>query len=246
MVPLGPQWSEDQEREYQLGQLYTRARRALRRGQLAEADNIAQAAARLAPDTTSVEELRGDVALAHKNYAEARQHFQRALEIESANADAERKLGQLAIILDDAQRLRRRVEEVAEDPSKRFRFSKQPTLAALLSVIFPGFGQLYNSQYEKGLGMFATAFTLLIVLIDRLLFSPFVTMAREAAHGGRVPVGEQMERTRDLVAGYGFLAWTLIALGILAYLALWTYSVVDAYKTCQQQAREADDLGVEL
>jgi len=239
-------WSEEQERQYQLGELYTKARRALRRGQLAEAEKFAQEAAALGPDTTSVEELLGDVAFAQEKHAEAKRHFERALEIEPINADAERKLGQVALILGEAEYLRRRVEDATEDPTERVRFTKQPLLAALLSFVFPGFGQLYNSQYEKGLGLFALCALLLMLLLDRLVMSPFAHMARQAARDGRVPLGEQMERTRDALVDYGFVAWTLIALGIAVYLGLWIYTIIDAYRTCQQQAREADELGVEV
>ncbi len=239
-------WGEEQEREYQLGELYTKARRALRRGQIAAADKLVQEAAALAPDTTSVEELLGDVALAQKNYADAKRHFERALEIEPINADAERKLGEVVLVLGQAEHLRQRVEDVTEDPTKRVRFTKQPLVAALLSFVFPGFGQLYNSQHEKGLGLFALCALLLMLLLDRLIMSPFARMARQAARHGHVGISEQMERTRDALAHYGFVAWTLIALGIAVYLGLWIYTIVDAYRTCQQQAREADELGVEI
>jgi tetratricopeptide (TPR) repeat protein len=246
MARLEPEWQEEQEREHRLSQLYMQTRRALRRGQVELAAGLAQQAVELAPDTTSVEELLGDVALAEKNFADARRHYERALEIAPENTDAERKLGQVAITLGETEHLRRRVQEAAEDPGKRRRYQKQPTLAGLLSFVFPGFGQLYNSQYEKGLGIFAAALILLFVLIDRLFFAPFVTMATEAAQGGRVSPAEQMDRTRQVLGTYGFLAWALIALGIAVYVGLWVYAIVDAYRTCQRQAREADDLGVEL
>jgi len=250
MTGRGSGWTEEQERDYQVGELYTRARRALRRGQIAQAEQLAQEAAALAPDTTTVQELLGDVAFARKSYADAKAHFERALQIEPVNADAERKLGQVVLVLGQATELRQRVEEVVADPGKRHRFARQPLLAGLLSFLFPGFGQLYNSEYEKGLGVFAGAAVLLMLLLDRLVLSPFATMARAArpehGHPRRVPVGDQMEGTREALAHYGTLAWLLIALGIAIFLGLWIYSIVDAYRTCQAQAREQDDLGVEV
>ncbi len=246
MARREPQWDADEDREYKLSQLYTRTRRALRSGQIQVAAGLAREAAQLAPNTTTVEELLGDVAFAQEDYGQAREHFQRALDIEPINADAERKLGEVAIILGTAEHLRERVEEAADDPTKRVRFAKQPLLAGLLSFVFPGFGQLYNGQYEKGLGLFALCALLVILLLDRLVISPFASMARQTARDGRVPVGEQMERTRDVLASCGFVAWALIVIGIALYLGLWIYTIIDAYRTCQRLAREADELGVEL
>lgn len=246
MARREPEWDADEDREYELSRLHTRIRRALRGGQIEVAAGLARKAAQLAPNTTTVEELLGDVTFAQNDYEQAKKHFERALDIERSNADAERKLAEVALLLEQAERLRRQVEDAADDPTKRVRFDKQPLLAGLLSFVFPGFGQLYNGQYEKGLGLFALCALLVMLLLDRLVISPFASMARQAARDGRVPVAEQMEGTRDVLASYGFVAWALIVIGIAVYLGLWIYTIIDAYRTCQRLAREADELGVEL
>jgi len=72
MARREPQWDADEDREYTLSQLYTRTRRALRSGQIQVAAGLAREAAQLAPNTTTVEELLGDVALAQEDYEQAK------------------------------------------------------------------------------------------------------------------------------------------------------------------------------
>ena len=64
--------ADDIDREVALGKLYTRARRALSQGRLERAAELAGQVADIAPDTTSSEELLGDVAMGGKLYADAR------------------------------------------------------------------------------------------------------------------------------------------------------------------------------
>ena len=151
--------ADEIEREIALGKLYTQARRALSQGRLQKAIELAGEITLIAPDATSTEELLGDVASAQKRYSEARAHYKRALVIEPANIDAERKYGEVVLELSRGDRVRRRVEEVAEDPAKYRRFRKIPWVAAFYSVI-PGLGQIYNRQYEKGMALVAAARTL--------------------------------------------------------------------------------------
>jgi len=88
---------DEMERQHQLGELVRRTRRATAMNRPDQAEALAAQAADLAPDTTTAEELLGDVAMAQGRYPEARTHFERALEIEPINADAEGKLGKAVI-----------------------------------------------------------------------------------------------------------------------------------------------------
>lgn len=231
---------EEMERQHRLAELVRRTRRALAINRPAQAEQLAAEAAELAPDTTTVEELLGDVAMAGERYETARKHYERALEIEPINADAEAKLGEAVINIRQGTDLRDRMEQAVEHPEDYRGFHKSPVVAAIYSII-PGVGQLYNQQYEKGLAIVAAAMLLLAwVLSEVLAFTGASLIA-----GARNP-RLHTEEARQVVEGYGPFMWTLIALAIAAYLVLWIYSIWDAYHTCCRMAKEADALGVEI
>ncbi len=242
MPAFDPRSSDDIEREIALGKLYTQMRRALSLGDLPRADKLAQQLLTLAPDTTSTEELLGDLAFARKQYSEARDHYRRALDIEPANVDAERKFGEVVLLLAQAQRLRSRAVEVVEDPSKLPRSKRIPWIAALYSII-PGLGQVYNREYEKGLALVSGGLILLSWVLAQLIsyFSADLVATSARRHGKL-----DTDRAEQVVQAWGPLMWTLVALAIVAYLALWIYSIVDAYRTCKEELRAEDELGVDL
>lgn len=239
MRPDDAEALDELERDHELGELVRRVRRAISMGRLDQAEQYAARALELAPNTTTVEELLGDVAMARGEFVAARDHFRRAIEIEPANADAEAKYGEAVLKIGNTERLRERLEEVAENPQEYEPFRRNPVTAAFWSVI-PGLGQLYNHEYEKGLAMIGAAAVLLAWLLARLLTYSGATLIAEARNP-RLDV----EGAEQIVQGYGPLTWTLIVLAILAYLALWVWSIVDAYRVCAEQAKQADVLGVE-
>ncbi len=232
----------DAEREAELGKLFLRARRALNQGKIPQAESIAEQIQQMVPDTTSAEELSGDVAMANKRYGEARDRFQRALEIEPANSDAERKYGEAVLVIAQGSRLRERVEEIAEDPEAYKSQKKLPWLAAFYSVI-PGLGQVYNRQYEKGMALVAGALILLAWILSQLVsYSGASLIAESGRRSGKLDV----DRAQQVVDAWGPLTWALVSLAIAVYLAITIYSILDAYRTCKQDIQEADELGVEV
>jgi len=234
--------ADDVDREITLGKLYIQARRALGRGEVERAARLAGQVVELAPDATSTEELLGDVAMAEKRYGEARAHYRRALEIEPANVDAERKYGEAVLVLSRGERLRTRLEEVAEAPEWYQRSRKIPWVAAFYSII-PGLGQIYNRQYEKGLALIAGALILLSWVLSQVISYYSAGLIVEA---GRPNGKLDAERARQVVEAWGPLTWTLMVLAVIVYLGLWVYSILDAYRTCKEDIREEDDLGVDL
>lgn len=232
----------DIDREVKLGKLYTSARRALNRGKIEQAAVIVEQIVALAPDTTSSEELLGDVAMAEGRKVEARDHYQRAMEIEEANADAERKYGEAVLAIAQGASFRKRVEEVADSPEGYQRFRKVPWMAAIYSII-PGAGQIYNREYEKGLALVAGGLILLSWILSQLVSYSSASLIVEA---GRPSGKLNTERAQQVVQAWGPWTWAAIVLAIIVYVGMMIYSILDAYHTCKVQADEADDVGVEL
>ena len=231
---------EEMERQHRLGELVRRTRRALAMNRPDQAEALAAEAADLAPDTTTVEELFGDVAMARERYEAAREHYERALEIEPINADAEEKLGEAVIKIREGSDARLRMEQAIDDPDEYKGFRKNPLTAAFYSVI-PGLGQLYNGQYYKGLALVASAMLLLTWTLSELLGYQGAMLIAGARNPRLDP-----DAAQRVIEGYSTLHWTLIILAIVAYFAIWVYSVYDAWTTCKRMAKEADEMGVEV
>ncbi len=94
---------------------------------------------------------------------------------------------------------------------------KNPTLALILSALFPGLGQIYNNTFSKGLVLMA-----LNIVINSLLFGPFEKLISSR---GSIPDNP----TLIIVGGY-----------TLAGLVLLIYAALDAKKTAERINREEE------
>jgi hypothetical protein len=92
---------------------------------------------------------------------------------------------------------------------------KSPTLALILSAVFPGLGQIYTKQVLKGI-----IIALLNIVINLLLIEPLRRLM------------ESVESTPDkptlfIVTGY-----------TVAGLVLWLYAIIDAKRMAEKINRE--------
>ncbi|MER3446012.1 MAG: hypothetical protein C4291_03875 [Candidatus Dadabacteria bacterium] len=88
---------------------------------------------------------------------------------------------------------------------------KRPTLALILSAIFPGFGQIYNNQIPKGIILIS-----LNMVINLLLVKPIEKLT---ASGGSIPDNP----TLLILAAY-----------MIVELVLWVYAMIDAKRTAEK------------
>lgn len=84
---------------------------------------------------------------------------------------------------------------------------KRPWLAVLLSLFFPGLGQLYNGQFTKAVSIFA-----LIIVVNTLSREPLEVFFEFA---DTATLGDVPSSTLTLVAGYSLA--TLFIAGISIY-----------------------------
>ena len=94
---------------------------------------------------------------------------------------------------------------------------KNPTIALILSAIFPGLGQIYVKQIPKGVVLIA-----LNLIINYLLINPLEAIMKS---GGSMA---------DMSTLYIVLGYTL------AGLILWIYAIVDAKKTAERINKEIE------
>ena len=84
---------------------------------------------------------------------------------------------------------------------------KRPWLAVLLSLFFPGLGQLYNGQFAKAVSIFP-----LVIIVNMLSREPLEVFLQFADAGA---LGDVPRDTLTLVAGYSLA--TLFIAGISIY-----------------------------
>jgi tetratricopeptide (TPR) repeat protein len=128
-----------------------------RREKYGEAEQKCRQALQLVPKDAAALEFLGDLLQGVAKIDEALAAYKRAVEADSRRSSAERKYGDL---------LMRQQRWSAVDPEA---VPKNPLFAILLSLLFPGLGQLHNGDTGKGI------FFLLVdvVCIYLLAFSPW-------------------------------------------------------------------------
>jgi tetratricopeptide (TPR) repeat protein len=210
------------EEEFQ--QLYDRARMALHLARNDEALDLARKMLAARPDSTTAHEVMGDVLLTRNQLPEAEAEFRRASELEPANADAQRKLGEVVLRRSEPEFQRRMLQADLEDHSHRGMHKPDPKAAALRSGLFPGFGQLYNGDFERGAAVAFAAMVLLGVTLTGLLGAfPGIL---SGFFPGKVSVGEPSPYN-----------WPEIILGSLGYTILYVYSIWEATQAAREHAR---------
>ena len=190
------------------------------------------------PDSTTAHELAGDVAAAQGKLGEARKEYQAALKLEPANIDAERKYGMALLTHTPEERRAALINEIIADPSAHRSSGRKPVNAALNALIFPGVGQLYNHEHEKGL-LFATiaAVSLIVILYILLPFaSASITLGSKAAHPAQKEAAQQI---LDSMSGG---RWTVVLLMSLLFIGLYLWGIFDAWRQAQSESEGA--LGV--
>jgi len=196
--------------EMDLEHLCEKLHTALHYGRVDEAEKTARKLLETTPRSTTSWELWGDVLLAQGKLEQASDALKKAVELEPANADAERKYASIQLDLQQAK-LERQALESGDLSQFRGAVNKEPGTAAARSALFPGLGQVYNGEYEKGLVMFFVGLALLIPAVRLVVtwLSP-----------------EQSPSVLITFLGY---------LGLFGGIALYVFGVYDAYRGSHEE-----------
>lgn len=90
-------------------------------------------------------------------------------------------------------------------------FKSHPGLAAILSFLFVGLGQLYNGQISKGLALIFSSAVSMVVLIFGSVLMSFFLLGKIASF-------------KIFVLGFG-----IFLVGLISICLLGAYSINDAY-----------------
>jgi tetratricopeptide (TPR) repeat protein len=204
--------------------LYDKARMAIHLARLDEARDIADSMVAARPESTTAHELMGDVYALINKLPEAEAEFRKASELEPANADALRKLGEVVLRRAAPTFDRLMIEATLADRSASVMHKPNPQAAAFRSGLFPGLGQLYNGDYERGLVMAGIGIVFLGLSLAGLSGAfPGVLSDIFPKHVHDIP----------LPSPYG---WTELTIGGLGYTAVYLYSIWDAARTAREEA----------
>ncbi len=190
-------------------ELYDKARLALHVGRLEEAAEIARRLVEARPNSTTAHELLGDVYAEQDRLEEAEAEYRRAAELEPANADAQRKLGEVVLRRKQTEIEAHLLELDLAELAARGYSNPEPEAAALRSALFPGLGQLYNGEYEKGFALAAVGLVAAGFAVDGIF-------------GLIVP-----EQSSALAPVYAVA-------GAVAYIAVYVFSIWDAVKGARE------------
>ncbi len=191
------------ERSDPVEQLLTRVSFSRAKGQLQEARLLLEEAAKLAPERADVKEILGDVYRELGLLDEALDCYKQARDRDPLRSSAEEKMAQVLLEIDR----QRATPEVPFAP-------KSPALAVALSALFPGAGQVYNEQWLKGSVIAAGSLPSLYYFLQRY---GTILEAQTTGAAFEIPTSELL----------------LTVLSGLVALVLWTYGIVDAYRTAR-------------
>jgi tetratricopeptide (TPR) repeat protein len=204
--------------------LYDKARMALHLGRVEEARDIASSMVAARPESTTAHELMGDVLALLNKLPEAEAEFRHASELEPANADAQRKLGEIVLRRAAPSFDRLLLEADLADRSHRGAHKPDAQAAALRSALFPGLGQLYNGDYELGLALAGIGIVLLGISLTGLAGAfPGVLGDIFTKHSRELPPPSP----------YG---WAEMIVGGLGYTVLYFYAIWEASRTAREEA----------
>lgn len=207
----------DKSRE--IGDLLLQANIERVRGNYRKALEIVKQAYELAPDDPKVLELYGDILRAQGKLKEALEMYNAALQKEHHKPSVEEKVATLTLELSEIARQEELRAKMREHPEYRPKV-KNPGIAALVSMLIPGAGQVYNGDFIKGIILFAIS---LFSLIGWLMpvFEALTQAAKEFRAIDLYSLVEVMRLWSTLKLIFVFALMMLFAF-------TWTYAIVEA------------------
>jgi tetratricopeptide (TPR) repeat protein len=210
----------------------TQAAINLRRGETAQARNVLRALLETQPNSAAAYEALGDVELADRNVAASAIAYRRALELEPGRPTAELKLARAALRGGaDKRRATIGVAYAGSDiaamaPAKS---KKNAAIAIVGSLVLPGIGQIVNAQYVKGLIVMA-----LSIFFGAVFFNSIdvPSLNQQVLANLSAMTGKGTATAAPPTLQFPPAVWICM----VALIAVWVYSVVDAAVSARGRA----------
>lgn len=205
------------------------ANRLRARGDLEAAERRCRQALAMAPGNWQAHELLGDIFYQQRRGDEAMEHYRLARAGNPERVVLEQKVGRASLVADEAELTRLRAEGLLR--GEREQVPRRPGVAAVLSLVVPGFGQIHNREHIKGVILVCVWLMLVLGAVGAVLG----TLARQ---GGGATAGGQF----GLLAAFAMffsrptLWWTLLAIGV------WLYGIADAALRAAKTMTAPEDL----
>jgi tetratricopeptide (TPR) repeat protein len=208
------------EIQLRLRELLGRATLMRARGERQQALQLAQEALVLDQRSWEAHELMGDILLDLGRGQPALESYRQARELNRSRAVLEEKIGRAALARAARLQAANLSEALLEGRAREAGPPRKPGFAALLSLIVPGLGQLYNGEVAKGFIMLA-AFMLLFAVTG-------VSLRGQMAVTPISPQGALYGRQIDATSVLSGLFSGVSAIWVVLLLAVWIYSIADA------------------
>jgi tetratricopeptide (TPR) repeat protein len=210
----------------ELDRLLSQAHVFQMRGEVARAAELLEQAAELQPENAHVWELRGDLLMEMHRYEDARDAFAKALDLHPDEPRLEKRHARAVFQIQERKFEREQMELMVTNPElarPQLVGPRRPSLAALLSLLVPGSGQLYNGQYVKGGIILGLMVALSLYLLTNPGFNRFVDSILHLTAGRHAPVG-----------GLGFA----VSLAAFVALVVYSYALADAVAVALRTGRD--------
>ncbi len=135
--------------------LITAAHVHRRRGDYDLAVKTIEKALEISPDDLDAREFSADMLFARGKLEEASEHYKEIMAADKSRASAEEKYAKAILQIAEGKRQQQLLRDILENPSKYKNAppARSPVMAAVLSAA-PGFGQIYNGQFVRGVIIF--------------------------------------------------------------------------------------------
>lgn len=171
------------------------------------AHDLCEKALELNPDA-STHEMLGDLLMELGRAEEAQKHFKEALSLQPGRVSAEAKLGRATLELDRRILQIEEARRLLDNPNELNDNRHNSGMATFLSAVFPGFGQIYKEEYQKGAA---------------LMVFQILCLAYLGASKGTSALIRMFGPDKD-TASIGPLTVLVLAVSVSVYI----YSIVDA------------------
>ncbi len=223
------------EIQLRIRELLGRATLLRARGQRQEALELSQQAISLDDGGWEAHELAGDLLVELGRAELALEEYRRARQLNASRAALEDKLARAALAKATRDQVATISEELLSGRAAASFPPRKPAFAALMSLIVPGLGQLYNGEVIKGfvlLALFMMSFALVGMSlkgqIPVTIFSP-----QGSLYGPQIDFGAIVSA---LFSG-------VTAVWVILLLLVWIYSIADAAIRASRSAR-SDHTGI--